>query len=392
MIIDKYKIHEFLVLICIFLITLENHGEFRLYISILLIIAAYIIKSHGGISKRVISSGLKFIAILSVISLLAAFDFLTYKSNMLNYGVESFYISNILKICLSLLVINIIFNDKQAQEKIIKGLVILHLTAFYTQFLFVYATGYYIDLLLPFTDEASRYTWQVTVPFIGQTYRPTGFYNEPSTYSAFILCIILIRNLITGKFDKLDVAAIFSLFASLSFASIIYGVLFILIINLRGSRALKYLPLILFLIVIISPMIVDMLEARTSGDYDAIGLRAGLFQVFMSQSYTEILLGNGPIGVPNEIEFLVNNANVSWAKNGLPALNDNGLFMFIIMKFGFLGCLLLLFYMKKHLHDIGEFLLHSIILMTKIKYTSAIFIIYIILLSLRKSIKDNEQC
>ncbi|EJL6834786.1 hypothetical protein NMS82_003630, partial [Vibrio cholerae] len=158
----------------------------------------------------------------------AAFDFLTYKSNMLNYGVGSFYVSNMLKICLALLVINIIFNDKQAQVKIIKGLVILHLVAFYTQFIFVYTTGYYIDLLFPFTGEASRYTWQVTVPLIGQTYRPTGFYNEPSTYSAFILCIILIRNLITERFDKLDAAAIFSLFASLSFASIIYGGLFLL--------------------------------------------------------------------------------------------------------------------------------------------------------------------
>lgn len=390
MIIKKYKMHEFLVLICMFLITLENHGDFRLYIAIVLIITAYIIKRHNKISEAIISSGVIFIMILSLMSLLAVFDFLTYKSNMLNYGVGSFYVSNMLKICLALLVINIIFNDKQAQVKIIKGLVILHLVAFYTQFIFVYTTGYYIDLLLPFTGEASRYTWQVTVPLIGQTYRPTGFYNEPSTYSAFILCIILIRNLITERFDKLDAAAIFSLFASLSFASIIYGGLFLLIINLRGSRALKYLPLILFFIVVMSPTMVDMLEARTSGDYDAIGLRAGLFQVIMSQSYTEILWGSGPIGVPNEIEFLVNNANVSWAKNGLPALNDNGLFIFIIMKFGVLGCILLLIYMKKHLHDVSVFLLHTIILMTKIKYTSAIFIIYIILLSLRKSMKDNE--
>lgn len=388
--IPNLKLTDIILIISIFLISLENHGESRLYISAALLMIVTILKKNGKVPKRFIYVISMSFFILSVISFISSFEILSYKSNLAGYGIESFLISIFLKSFLAVLFIYNIYNDRNAQLNVLKFIVLIHISAFYIQFMLVYTTGYYIDLLRPFTDEASRYTWQVTVPLIGKTYRPTGFYNEPSTYSAFVICLILIRNIITRSIDKLDLFAIFSLFASLSFASIAYGALFLLIINLRGSRALKYLPLILILIIFISPLVIDMLEARTSGDYDAIGLRAGLLEVIFSQSITEILFGNGPVGVPKEIEYLVNNPGLSWTKNGLPALNDNGLFIFIIMKFGVLGCILLLFYMKKYLHDIGEFLLHSIILMTKIKYTSAIFIMYIILLSLRKSMKDNE--
>ncbi len=387
----KSNLVDVLLFISIFLLSLENHGDTRLYFSTAIVIIIYFFYQNLITFKNIIYAFFLFSGTLIILSLFSSLEVLSYRSNMGNYGVDSFFVSNAVKIVLSFLMINILARETGSVGNIIKYLLLAHVFVFYTQLIVVYITGYYIDMLYLFTGEASRYTWGVSIPIIGETFRPTGMYNEPSTYSAFVLCLFLIKFSITQKIDRLDLFTILSFFLSLSFASIFYGLSLLIILNFKGDKIIKYIPLIVISSFILSPLVISMLDERTSGSYDAIGLRLELFNVLFSQSFIEILFGSGPIGVPYELEYLINNPNLSWVKNGLPALNDNGLIVFIFMKFGLIGCISLLIFMRWCLRSNRAFLYNSLILITKIKYTSALFIFYLIFMTLNKKFSSHGK-
>ncbi|WP_323935327.1 hypothetical protein [Aeromonas caviae] len=376
--IKKIGLYEILLVCTLFLFSLEDHGEFRIYLASFLLMTAYLFRGQLLIHKQVIRSAILFLSFLIGLSALSKIGFFSYRSNMAGYSEIDFLFSTSIKVLISLVFLNLTLKDKDKLLRIVSIVLIIHLSIFYIQLFVVYVTGgYYIDLLSPFTGEKARYTWGVTVPFIGATFRPTGMYNEPSTYSAYILCIFLLRYLLLNKLDKISHITILSFFLSLSFASIFYAFLIIFIFNMNKNGLVKYFPIVFLLSLALSPLLISMLEARMSGNYDAVGIRTGFFDMIFNQSIEEIVFGNGPIGVPYDIEGIVNSESQSWAKNGLPALNDNGLIVFILMKFGLLGCISLIIFLRFKFSNNRNFLLNCILLITKIKYTSVIFILYL---------------
>ncbi|MND27938.1 hypothetical protein D3C80_184120 [compost metagenome] len=386
--IKKFGIYEVLLICALFLFSLEDHGELRIYLASFLLMAAYLFKGQLLIYKQVIKGAILFLCLLIGLSVLSKINFASYRSNMVGYSEIDFLFSTSIKVLMSFIFLNLTLKDKDNLLRIVSSVLIIHLAIFYMQLLVVYVTGgYYIDMLEPFTGEHARYTWSVTVPFIGATFRPTGMYNEPSTYSAYILCIFLLRYLLSNKLDKISYITILSFFLSLSFASIFYAFLIIMIFNMNKNGLVKYFPVVFLISLALSPLLISMLEARMSGNYDAVGIRTGFFDIIFSQSIEEIVFGNGPIGVPYNIEGIVNSESQSWAKNGLPALNDNGLIVFILMKFGLLGCISLIIFLRFKISNNRIFLLNSVLLITKIKYTSVIFILYFVFVYLNNKIK-----
>ncbi len=376
--IKKFEIYEVLLIFTLFLFSLEDHGEIRVYYAVFLLTAAYIFKGRLFIYGVVIRGVILFLCFLIGMTALSKINFISYRSNILGYSEIDFLFSTSIKVLVSFIFLNLTLKDKDSLLRIISSVLIIHLAIFYMQLLVVYVTGgYYIDMLEPFTGEHARYTWSVTVPFIGATFRPTGMYNEPSTYSAYILCIFLLRYLLSNRLDRVSYMTILSFFLSLSFASIFYAFLIVIIFNMNKNGLVKYFPIVFLISLALSPLLITMLEARMSGSYDAVGIRTGFFDMIFSQSIEEIVFGSGPVGVPYDIEDIVNSESQSWAKYGLPALNDNGLIVFILMKFGLLGCISLIIFLRFIFSNNRNFLLNCILLITKIKYTSVIFILYL---------------
>ncbi|MDH1994806.1 hypothetical protein N5J40_08295 [Aeromonas caviae] len=375
--IQRISFYEVILILSLFLFSLEDHGDVRLYVAVALVGMSIFFKGKIKVYKSIVNGFLLFVIFILIVSVLSEIDFASYRDNMMGYDEVNFFFSTSLKFLLCFIFLNQTFNEKEILLKVVSCVLSLHLAVFYIQFFTVYLTqGIYIDLLEPFTGEYARYSWNVNVPFIGQTFRPTGMYNEPSTYSAYMLGLFLILSSLTNNLGKIGYLTILSFFLSLSFASILCAFLILLVININKKGLALYFPIILVFSVILSPLFINMLEARMSGDYDAIGIRTGFFGIILNQTIEEIIFGNGPIGVPYEIEHIVNSSAQSWAKNGLPALNDNGLIIFILMKFGLLGCVLLFSFLFLCISDTRKLLLNIILLLTKIKYTSVVFIFY----------------
>ncbi|WP_156030379.1 hypothetical protein [Chania multitudinisentens] len=215
------------------------------------------------------------------------------------------------------------------------------------------------------------------MPLIGSTFRPTGFFNEPSTYFSIVFTFVVIRYFLKERLEIIDKLALLSFFLTLSFAAVILSILFIAFLNIKGRRLFRFLPFFFFLVILSLPFLFELFEARTSGDYDAIGIRENLFQVLFDQPFIEIVFGNGPVGVPSAIAYLYQLESTSWAKNGFAAINDNGLIIFIFMKFGLVGLFSLFYFVYLKTRSIRITLVLTLVFLTKIKLTSLMFILFI---------------
>ncbi|HHX8512481.1 TPA: hypothetical protein ACVO12_004748 [Vibrio diabolicus] len=391
MILNEDTLKKATLALSIFFLSLENHDNSRLIIVLAILFIYFIIHPKSYLNKNILKVLFAISFLIMTISIFSHYEWLSYVSNMNNYGSIDFFGIMIFKLILIAICFYVSGLESKVLADSLKVVIAIHVSVFFFQLIVVYSTSYYIDLLQPFTGEASRYTWGVRLPIIGNTYRPTGFYNEPSTYSAFVICLFILRYHITNKIDKLDKALLSSLFLSLSFASIFCAFFLMYFIkNNKENYKLKFL-LATTVVVTLIPFVIDLLVLRTSGNYDAIGMRLGLFDVIFNQSMLDIFFGSGPVGVPREIEYLVNNPGASWARQGLPALNDNGLGTFILMKFGVIGLILLLGILKFNLKSNRHFLCSLVILITKLKYTSFIFLIYIFYVFIRKNMKHSHS-
>lgn len=388
---DEKTFDKIVLSLLIFLISLENHGNFRLIISIAVICTYILFKPNRFIDRKLVYVVFCFWLILTLITITSYLSYLSYKNNMLGYDNIDFYLSMISKLALATSILYVSKLNKDVIKSSLLMVLKIHIYIFYLQLLVVYASGYYIDLLHPFTGESARYTWGVSVPIIGNIYRPTGLYNEPSTYGAFIICLFALKYSISSRLDRTDKLAIGSLLLSFSFATMACGLLILYFSGENKNNKIIKFSLLSMLVIGILPIILNLLSMRTSGSYDAIGIRMGLFDIIFSQQIFDIIFGSGPVGVPFEIEYLINNPNASWTKAGLPAINDNGLATFLLLKFGVIGFVLTLMYIKASTNTNSKFLCSSILLLTKIKYSSVLFIFYLIFIWLSKRIENEKN-
>lgn len=364
--------------IIIFILTLENHDITRLAVAVPFLIAlAFLEGVH--LNKKRLTGYFTIQIFILLMSLASYFGLFAFKENMGGgYKSFDFFLNTSLKlsfVAILLLCQRNILNIIQAVTVVL----VFHVMAFYIQFVVVYTSGFYIDLLYPFTGEVARYTWGVSLPFIGQTFRPTGFYNEPSTLFYAALALFVIRYISTRKTDWLFYLTIAMFFLSLSFVAIAVTLLFWAFYTLHKRRYLAIIPSFLVLLVI-AVFSQSMLEERME-HYDATGIRANFISVLLSQSVMELAFGNGPVGVPTEIEFIYQTDEaLSRKKTNLPALNDNGVLVSFLMSYGFIGCILLLLFTYRYSRSSFDFVCLSLVFLTKIKPVGILFLFYLLML------------
>lgn len=230
--------------------------------------------------------------------------------------------------------------EKELMAKVLKVVVTIHLIFFFTQFIYFYGTGVFIDYILPITGVEQR--------SLGGSYeiddsgtkliRAAGLFNEPGTYSTFIFLILsLIKNTEKklGKKDRLsliDILTVISVLLSFSVFGYIFSTFFILKYLLKSSLKSK-----IIIIACSIPLALLAYEryfsVRFSKDVETsgVGFRTRAIETYINNVQDNPL--NLIFGYSNFID--VNelfNVYIVWA--------DLGFLFNIIVSLGFLGLIL----------------------------------------------------
>lgn len=364
------------------LMSLENYGDGR-YIPIIIILGVLLILSFPiYISKDIATKTIISLCIILLLTIADYFNFLSFRSNLEDYSPSSFFLSFSFKVILITIFV-ICINEMSANViKIIKAVLLLHCTVFFIQFFVVYTTGYYLDFLSFYTGEAQRYVSGVSIPFIGDIYRPTGFFNEPSTYTAYVMLLLLSLVVVRYKselnFTKNDIKYIFIVcltsILTFSVAALIYVSLFLLVFFFHKRYKAIFIG-IAFALILLSPLLFVFFQERAGYlEGNSTSIRSNLIDLVNSREWLEIIFGSGPSGMPDTLASYLNTENYSWASNGLAAPSDNGTLFFIYIKYGIIGMILFLLFLIKYMPNKKTILLSLILLLAKAKYSSFIFL------------------
>lgn len=372
----------------VFFIFFENLGEIRYTIIIpitILIISIKTILNQLKIKLHQFKSLILIIISIIILGIPSYIELFPHKNNI-NYNYFQYITSMLMKIITCYIVFWSIDFKKKYAYKIIKYVLLINIAFFFLQLIIVYFTSYYIDPLLFLTGEKQRYLANFSIPIIGTVYRPTGFFEEPSTYAAFITCLIACKLYINNKVDIVIKLSIISIFMSLSVAAIFYGTLLSLVIFIKQKNsaffkviAFQLIPIIILFLFILIDYRLDSLNGSASS------IRLNLIKYVFDQSLIELLFGNGMLGVVTAFSEYMKSGNL-W-KIDVAALNDNGLWLFIIIKVGIVGLLSFIFIMKnKLLNNNFNFSILLILLLTKLSFIYFGFIFYVsLILFMRKS-------
>ena len=380
--INKVNIICLLSAINIFILSIENLGDYRFLVFPITFFMLILKKKEYKNYKLKLNIYILLILLLFSHLILNHIGFFTYKINI-GYLLVDSLVSNVFKLTLVFLVLFFI-ESKKTLIIAIKWALIIHFYLYLIQLIVVYIFGYYIDYLNIFTGVISRYQSGYSLPILGAIYRPTGLYLEPSTFSSFIIVLATLKVYLEKEIERFDYIAVVVCISTFSIAAIIYASIYFITLYLKSNHKSYKKIFINIIFVILSPLVlyfisINYQERMIATEGTASEIRSNLNDaVLVSQSGNELMFGNGLLGLPDILAKAISNR--SFWKDKIAAVNDNGTWLFIIMKFGVVGLLLLILFFYKISADIFQFLMLSNILLTKISFLQIEFIFFIFVL------------
>ncbi|WP_146145241.1 hypothetical protein [Photobacterium kishitanii] len=379
--------------VIIFIGFMENINELRYNLMIPLIAIGWVLHFTYSDHKIDSHSTKSFILLSGIVALIALPSLLKiypHAHNLIRYTYYSFVVGLIVKLFSVYSTFVFLKGDINKLERMLKYVIILNLSMFFLQFIVVFGTGYYIDPLKAITGEPSRYGAQIVLPVIGQIYRCTGFYEEPSTYSGFIAVLLACKLYLNPKVDKIVILCAISIILSFSVAAIGYGSIIILYFLLKSKAS--YLKYIIFLL---SPLAVAIIagiaiERLNSLGGDAQDIRANLNAMVFAQQLPILIFGNGALGIMPAAADVMNTTGAVF-RLGIASFNDNGMWLFFIIKFGFFGLAVIGSYLFVKTKTLLNRIMFFVILLTKLSFLYFGFIFYIFLIFNNKVVLDNDN-
>lgn len=391
------KIKEVVFWISVVIISIgfmENINELRYDLMVPLVGLGWVLhflSNDNRIDKQSTKSFIYLSIIIALISLPSVFKIYPHMHNLVKYSYYSFVVGMMVKMFFTYSVFVFLKGDICKLEKMLKYVIIFNLSMFFLQFIVVFGTGYYIDPLKAITGEPSRYGAQIVLPVIGQIYRCTGFYEEPSTYAGFIAVLLACKLHLNPKVDKVVILGAISIILSFSVAAIGYGSIIILYFLLKSKGS--YLKYILFLL---SPLVVAIIagiaiQRLTSLGGDAQDIRSNLNTMVFTQPLPILIFGNGSLGIMPAAADVMNTTGAIF-RLGIASLNDNGIWLFFIIKFGFVGLFTILSYLFLKTKTLLNRIMLVVIFLTKLSFIYFAFVFYFFLIFNNKAVleKDNE--
>ena len=270
-------------------------------------------------------------------------------------------------------------------KRLLKPLLVVNVVFFYIQFIVMLTTNYYLDAAKYLLGEESRYRGILNYGNAIGSFRPTGFFVEPSNYffSVLILSILLLLIYEFKDVKKLIIITVISMFLTLSTAAFFIGILFVIYILYTQKVDWKFyllLPiLVLPLTIIQSSKIIELYERQIERAEGGSGnLRVALLEETYNRDLDHALTNYGLFATDPELFSLTQ--NLGGGVRELGSINDSGLFVAMWAKLGFLGVLyfilLSLLQRKRSLPNLIFFLILSL---TKVHLFTPIFILYFVL-------------
>lgn len=362
----------------LFFVTLESFGFARFYFVGALVMLAFLYVNRWLIINRF---ELQFVYIVFFMLLLSValtdIGFMAFKNNE-DFSYMGFIVSTLMKAIVVLPVIMLCNRCTFKLHRVIGYVIALHLGFFFIQYVCVYFTGVYIDPLNLIMGIEQRYQTGLVLPIVGELYRPTGMYIEPSTYSTFIMILVCMRVVLMKSLTRIDGVAISSAVLSFSAAAFAYASIALLVVALTSMYRKKAIPYLIVFFCLVLPVALQYLEVRSAAGSRELGdLRIALIEIVFSQDMQALLFGNGLLGIPSVLADIQESSIL--ASYNVAAINDAGLWLFIIMKLGVIGFMLLICAQYRFKTSLRSFLFIMLALLTKASLYDATLILLLVL-------------
>lgn len=315
---QNYNLKFFLTVVSIFLVTISvNQGFYANLFSVVFCILCSF--SHYKFNL------FRIVSVIAILTLCIILYFLDNKA-------ISYDETTILTVIYFILFIFLIFTGgnldnislMHSLKYVLLFLFSLHIIQFFSFIIF----DYYIDFSHIFFGNESRYGSNlINFP------RFTNIYEEPSTYSSVIILLGSIYYILSKKVLIPNIAFFLSI-STLSLAGVLIASMALIVINFN-----KYISILLIIFTIFLLSIY-----YEHFPYGPVFIRYSLFQNIIDIEGGVALFGSGFLGHNIELSIL---SNPDLSKGRVASLNDLGSFVFIYIKFGFLGLLLQLFFLFK---------------------------------------------
>ncbi|MGT5975038.1 hypothetical protein ACRWUA_14625 [Escherichia coli] len=376
---------KFILALSFFLLSLTSHTTF-VYIPALALLIIYSILSRSlfPITKNNLLSFFAFFVFIFS----SALYFKTLSDNISDASEASFYnnllFSFILFFCV--LILAKIFNNKNCHNDAsfaIKFILLVHASVFIVQFVVVYSTGEYIDLIKPVTGEDSRYLNYIMSGSMSDMllYRVTGMYIEPSTYASAMTCMIM-AGVAMGVNRKIILFSLLTLLLNFSTIGVILFAMVtasIFIRNINMRFIIASLLVVSFLVAINYEIIFKFIDDFMFKFSVTSGSRFKLMEYIYLDHGLIRVLGSGFFNIPKDLL-----AEISSGDYTIAAINDAGLFSFLVLRFGILVVAPVIYVFSK-MRDIRLKFLLICILISKMSFLFPIIYIPIIAAWKRKN-------
>ncbi len=210
------------------------------------------------------------------------------------------YIFKIIYINYIVILLLLFYSDKiDLLQKSINFALFVCIIVFYFQTIVYYTTGTYIDFLEPITGVSQRYQMYFSA---ADLIRPTSLFNEPGSYAAGTLPLLILSYLTEKKLTKLHIFTLLSYYLSFSFFAIIEATLFIftvVMLKYDFKLSLKNISIIFLLFSMLSIVTIglnDYIKLRTDPSKKqvaGISQRSHILKYWLSLDSKNILWGQG---------------------------------------------------------------------------------------------------
>lgn len=212
------------------------------------------------------------------------------------------YINSVVGSFLNLLLLSVmVFRADKVFPSIfvINYILLIHLALFFMQFFAFYFFGEKVDYLFAITGEKQRMTGYQGLSAGGVTlFRPAGIFNEPGTYSVFMITLLWVLSEAGCLVKRIESLVLFTIFLTFSLSGIVFAVAFFFLNYSKNVKLRDVLVLVLLVFGVVfyfGDLFVAYFEYRVLnlGDDKSTNERMLMFTVFSELSLRHQLFGTG---------------------------------------------------------------------------------------------------
>lgn len=333
------NINRHIKFFAIFFLTLINYGDYLSLVSVSLLLVLSLVSSEARIRNThtiFLSFGILFISFYTSLSLFFPEQYLIQEvdKDLLIFKAISRYI-----LLLNLFLVLILYRQNDMVEVLVK-LVKLNIAIFVIQIISYYGFSFDLDISSFIIGEEQRNS------FLGY-YRPTGLYLEPSNFGIVLLSYLLSLFFLGYNNHKLYMVSVLVLYLTFSTAMFLAASIFTVSYIFRYRLIFKPFIAIcisLFLLPVLY-IAISFIETRYGGSASAIDeagsvqIRAALIDFIMIRQWSDIQFYFGEGMFSYNIEMIKQLTLI----DAVAAIDDGGLLITLIVRYGLFGLFLLAF-------------------------------------------------